>query len=124
MKLLLDAHAVLWWVNGDERLSATALEHLIDDENDVLLSAVVAWEIAVKRALGKIKGNDAMWEYLAEVDVRELPVTVEHARAVEHLPLHHRDPFDRLLVAQAVSERAVLVSRDSELRLYDVPVIW
>lgn len=124
MKLLLDTHTVLWWAGHDPRLTDSALDELIDDSNQLLLSAVVAWEIGVKSALGKLRANDALWHQLAETDIVDLPITVAHARAIEHLPRHHRDPFDRLLVAQAQIEKAVLVSSDDTLRRYDVEVLW
>lgn len=124
MRLLLDTHTALWWMADDPRLSDRAGDELTRDGNVVLLSAVVAWEVAVKRALGKLRAGHDIWERLAEAGAASLAISIEHAQAVEHLPPHHRDPFDRLLVAQASVERAVLVSRDDVLQRYDVPVIW
>lgn len=124
MKLLLDTHAALWFLSGDERLSVNARRHLTDDTNRVLLSAAVVWEIAIKRSLGKLTVPDEYLSLLLDAGVQPLAVTVDHAAAVEHLPPHHRDPFDRMLVSQAAIEGGALVSRDDALRPYDVTLVW
>jgi PIN domain nuclease of toxin-antitoxin system len=124
VKLLLDTHAALWFLAGDDRLSETARHHMTDDSNRVLLSAAVVWEIASKRALGKLAVPDEYLAILLSAGVAPLAVSVEHAAAVERLPPHHRDPFDRMLVAQASLEGAALVSGDPAMRRYDIPLIW
>jgi PIN domain nuclease of toxin-antitoxin system len=124
LKLLLDTHTALWHLNDYERLSGRAQRHLADRSNPILLSAVVVWEIAIKRSLGKLEAPDRYLSLLLEGKAQELPVTIAHAAAVEQLPWHHRDPFDRLLVAQATVENAAIVSADDRLRAYDVDVIW
>jgi PIN domain nuclease of toxin-antitoxin system len=124
LKLLLDTHAALWFLSGDDRLGENARRHLTDDANRVLLSAAVVWEIAIKRSLGKLVMSDEYLSLLLDAGVQPLAVSVEHASAVEHLPRHHRDPFDRMLVSQATIEGAALVSRDDALRPYDVTLIW
>jgi PIN domain nuclease of toxin-antitoxin system len=124
LKLLLDTHAALWFLSGDERLSDSARDHLIDESNRVLLSAAVVWEISIKRSLGKLIVPDDYLAVLLDADIQPLPVSVEHAAAVERLPAHHRDPFDRMLVAQAELEGAAIVSRDDALRPYDVALLW
>jgi PIN domain nuclease of toxin-antitoxin system len=124
LKLLLDTHVVLWWTHDSQRLSSAVQELLADPRHDVLLSAVVAWEIAIKRALGKLTVRTGLVDELVRGGARELPVSIAHATAVESLPPHHRDPFDRMLVVQARAEAAVLVSSDPALRAYDVPVSW
>ena len=124
MKLLLDTHAALWLLSGDERLGEDAKRQLTDDTNRVLLSAAVVWEVAVKRALGKVTVPDEYLTLLLDAGVQPLAVNVAHAAAVEQLPPHHRDPFDRMLVSQARAEGATLVSHDEALRRYDVPLIW
>ena len=124
MKLLLDTHVVLWWTHDSQRLSGAVQELLADPRHDVLISAVVAWEIAIKRALGKLTVRAGLVDELVRGGARELPVSIAHATAVEVLPPHHRDPFDRMLVVQARAEAAVLVSSDPALRAYDVPVSW
>lgn len=123
MKLLLDTHTAVWWIEEDPQLSETALDLVIDESNEVLLSAAVVWEVGVKRSAGKLHVPGDLTALLA-FDVSPLPITLEHAAAVEHLPRHHRDPFDRLLVAQAQAERAAIVSRDGMLKRYDVEVVW
>ncbi len=124
MKLLLDTHAVLWWLADDHRIGDEVVRHLTDDTNQVLISAVVVWEVAIKRSLGKLKAPEAVGPTLVEAGAQPLPVTIEHAAAVERLPWVHRDPFDRLLVAQALTEDAVVVSGDERLSQYGVAIVW
>jgi PIN domain nuclease of toxin-antitoxin system len=124
VKLLLDTHAALWFLSGDDRLSENARRQLTDGTNRILLSAAVVWEVAIKRALGKLTVPDEYLSLLLDAGVQPLPVNLAHAAAVEHLPPHHRDPFDRMLVSQALAEDAALVSGDGALRPYDVTLIW
>jgi PIN domain nuclease of toxin-antitoxin system len=124
LNLLLDTHAALWFLSDDERLGAGAQRHLTDAANRVLLSAAVIWEIAIKRSSGKLVVSDEYLPLLLGAGVHALPVTIEHAAAVEGLPWHHRDPFDRMLVAQASIEGAAIVSRDDALRPYGVRLVW
>jgi PIN domain nuclease of toxin-antitoxin system len=124
MKLLLDTHAALWFLAGDERLGENARRHLTDGTNRVLLSAAVVWEVAIKRGLGKLTVPDGWSALLLGAGVQPLPVSVAHAARVEQLPPHHRDPFDRLLVSQASVEGCALVSRDDRLAPYGVTLIW
>jgi PIN domain nuclease of toxin-antitoxin system len=124
VRLLVDTHAALWLLGEDKRLSSTADQMLTDTSNEVLLSAAVVWEVAIKRSLGKLDAPDGFAGMLLDVGAMPLAVSVDHASAVRSLPWHHRDPFDRLLVAQAVLENAVLLSGDDRLRAYDVRVAW
>ena len=124
MKLLLDTHAALWFLADDKRMSENATRHLTDDSNRILLSAAVVWEIAIKRSLGKLVVTEEYQSLLLGAGVQALPITLDHAAAVERLPAHHRDPFDRMLVAQALGEGAAIVSRDDVLRRYGVTLIW
>jgi PIN domain nuclease of toxin-antitoxin system len=124
LKLLLDTHTALWFLSGDDRLSESAKRHLTDDANRVLLSAVVVWEIAVKRALGKLTVPDEYLTLLLDAGVQPLAVSLAHAAGVEHLPPHHRDPFDRMLVSQTAIEGGALVTRDEAFRPYGVSLIW
>ena len=124
MKLLLDTHAALWWLADDDRVGADAARQLDDASNRVLLSAAVAWEVAIKRSLGKLQVPADLTATLLRAGVQPLPITLEHATAAEALPWHHRDPFDRMLVAQAVLEGAAIVSQDDRLRSYDAPIVW
>lgn len=124
MRLLLDTHTAVWLLGKDARVSERALDHFADEIHDVLLSAAVVWEVAIKRSLGKLDAPNDMVDQLSGVGVRPLPITLEHAAAVEALPPHHRDPFDRILVAQALSEDAAIISRDERFARYGVTVIW
>jgi len=124
VRLVLDTHVALWVLAADDRLSPRAAELLGDPAQEVLLSAVVLWEVAIKRSLGKLAAPDGFAARLLEAGAVGLSVTLEHAREVEALPWHHRDPFDRMLVAQARVEGASVVSGDGQLRSYVVPVEW
>jgi PIN domain nuclease of toxin-antitoxin system len=124
VKLLLDTHAALWWLGDDERLGASCSDLLDDASNDVLLSSAVVWEVAIKRSLGKLKAPDGFASTLIGAGAHALPVTIAHAEAVGSLQWHHRDPFDRMLVAQAAVEQAVLVSNDRVLERYGVSLVW
>jgi PIN domain nuclease of toxin-antitoxin system len=124
VKLLLDTHAALWWLADDERLGRDAARQLGDDSNRVLLSAAVVWEVAIKRALGTLQAPADVASTLLGASAQPLPITLDHAAAVGTLPRHHRDPFDRMLVAQALAEGAAIVSPDDRLPKYDVPLIW
>lgn len=124
MKLLLDTHTVIWWAEEDPRLSDRADGFIRDETTEVLISAVVPWEIAIKRALKKLAiSPTVVGDFIANRAI-PLPITLEHAAAVEQLPLHHGDPFDRLLLAQAVVEGASIVSADPAFAPYDVPIVW
>jgi PIN domain nuclease of toxin-antitoxin system len=122
MRLLLDTHVVLWWLVDEPRLS-DEVKDLIDDEPQVYLSAATVWEIAVKQALGKLKEPAELSEAIAGWEFRELPIRSGHAVAAGRLPLIHRDPFDRMLVAQARCEGLTLVTGDPEIRKYDVDIL-
>jgi PIN domain nuclease of toxin-antitoxin system len=124
MRLLVDTHAALWLLGGDERLSSHADELLTSATNEVLLSAAVVWEVAIKRSLGKLEAPDGFARQLLDGGAVPLPVSLDHAQAVHALPWHHRDPFDRLLLAQASLEGATLISSDERLRSYGVPIAW
>jgi PIN domain nuclease of toxin-antitoxin system len=123
VRLLLDTHAALWWLAGDARFGTAAAAQVEDGTNQVLLSAAVVWEVAMKRSLGKLRSPDDLAGTLVEAGAQPLDVRIEHAAAVERLPWHHRDPFDRLLVAQAQGEAATLVTADDALAAYDVPIM-
>lgn len=124
MKLLPDVHTVLWYTQADPDLSEPARRAISDSQNSILLSAVVPWEIAVKRALGKLEASDDYLDVLRDAGAIDLPITIRHAQAVEHLPRYHGDPFDRLLIAQAQVEGAALVTRDARIGKYGVATIW
>jgi PIN domain nuclease of toxin-antitoxin system len=124
VKLLLDTHAALWWLADDARLGRGAERELSDGTNRVLLSAAVIWEVAIKRSLGKLQAPADLAQTLLGAGAQPLPVTLDHAAGVEALPWHHRDPFDRVLVSQAFTEGAAIVSQYDRLRAYGVPLVW
>jgi PIN domain nuclease of toxin-antitoxin system len=124
MRLLPDTHAALWLLGGDERLSRRAERLLEDASNEVLLSAAVVWEVAIKRSLGKLDAPEGFADLLLDAGAAPLAMSIEHAEAAAELPWHHRDPFDRMLVAQAGLEQAVLVTGDERLGAYGVRVAW
>ena len=127
MKLLFDTHAFLWFVAGDERLSRRSRRALEDDAAELHLSAASVWEIAIKSSLGRLTLDAPLDVYMAEKAAngfRMLAVEWSHAAAVERLPAHHRDPFDRLLVAQALTESLTIVTRDPVFRSYGANVLW
>ncbi len=124
-RLLLDTQVWLWWQGDDPRLGG-ATRDAIAGASEVRFSAASAWEIEIKVALGKLsmpRGDDIAAEMDAD-GFEELPVSVAHARAVRELPLLHRDPFDRMLVAQALAEQLVIVTADPGVRQYPVAVLW
>ena len=123
MNLLLDTHTLLWWLNDDPTLADSARTAIADPENTVFLSAVVVWEIRIKQGIGKLDLPDDFGEVLDGQRFAELPVTVDHAHRIAELPAVHRDPFDRMLVAQAMVEHMVIVTRDKSIADYDVDVI-
>jgi PIN domain nuclease of toxin-antitoxin system len=124
-RLLLDTNVAVWLLLGDrKRVSRRAVTALEDERNEVVLSAASVWEIAIKRSLGKLTIVDGWAATLGRLGFDPMPVTALHAEAVERLPWHHRDPFDRLLVAQASVERCALVSADRRLSAYGIDICW
>jgi PIN domain nuclease of toxin-antitoxin system len=121
---LLDTHALIWALSDPDRLSDTARNAIEDPKNEIYVSAVSAWEIGIKAGLGKIEFPlDDLPSSMVDAGFSELPVSVRHAIAVKELPQHHRDPFDRLLIAQALQEGLVVVTRDSQLAAYPVKTL-
>jgi len=122
VSLLLDTHVVLWWLADDPALPDQIKDRL-DHEADVRVSAATIWEIAIKQALGKIVAPADLPERVRDSGFRELPIGFAHAMAAGRLPPIHRDPFDRMLVAQARREGLTLVTRDNHCQQYDVAVL-
>ncbi|MDL5157606.1 type II toxin-antitoxin system VapC family toxin [Actinomycetospora termitidis] len=122
MGLLLDTHVLLWWLADAPELPEDVKERL-DIDPDVHVSAVTIWEISLKQALGKLSGPSDLPEIAERAGFRALPVTSTHGIAAGRLPLLHRDPFDRMLVAQARSEGLTLATRDSDVQRYDVGLL-
>ena len=128
MRLLLDTHAFLWWVAGDEALSAAARTAIADEGNEVFVSAASAWEITTKHRLGKLPGVAAIIAALDTAIVEQsfigLPISVRHGQVAGGLPGPHRDPFDRMLMAQAMADNLVLVSNERAFDAYGVGRLW
>jgi PIN domain nuclease of toxin-antitoxin system len=128
MKILLDTHAFLWWITDVPQIPATARELISDGHNELYWSAASSWEVSIKYALGRLPLPDAPERFLpfelAQNRIESLPVIDAHAFQAGQLPRHHRDPFDRMLIAQAQVESLVLLSNNPQLRLYDVRVRW
>ncbi len=122
MNLLLDTHVVLWWWLDKPRLRVS-IRQTISASEVVWVSAASGWEVAVKAALGKLRLPEA-FSAMVGAEFSELPVTLRHGDQLKALPLHHSDPFDRMLVAQAQVEGVTLVTHDRQLEPYDVPILW
>ena len=128
MRALLDTHALLWWLDGDRRLSQRARRLIDNDETAVLVSAASAWEICTKFRLGKLPGAAAVATdvtgCLASQGFAQLPITIDHAQRAGSLPGPHRDPFDRMLIAQSQAEDLPLVTIDPVFGQYGIKVLW
>ena len=123
MILLVDAHALLWWLGDDPALTEPARSAIADPTNDVFVSAATIWELAIKRAVGKLELVAALPDVVQEAGFAGVPVTMDDAWTAAALPAHHRDPFDRMLIAQATRLDAVIVTRDSAFAAYEVAVL-
>ena len=123
MKLLLDTHVVLWWVRDDPRLKPAARK-AIATADIVWVSAATAWEIAIKVSCRRLLVSEPVHVTVAADDFMELPISLAHAETAATLPLHHADPFDRLLVAQARAEGATIVTHDRALEPYGASILW
>lgn len=128
MDILLDTQVILWSISGDKRLSKQGRTVFLDPANNLYFSMVGYWEIAIKISIGKLELAD-QWPVIIDREMRSnfikfLPITQEHCNCLTELPFHHRDPFDRMLVAQTKIERMALLSADSRLKKYEIKVIW
>jgi PIN domain nuclease of toxin-antitoxin system len=127
LKLLLDTHVLLWCLDDDARLSTSIRDAVEDRVNEVYVSSLAIVEIALKVRLGKLKIHVPFDQLIATVrgrnDVRELALTFAHARALFSLPLHHRDAFDRMLIAQALVEQMTLATADADIAAYNIPIL-
>ena len=128
MKVLVDTHALLWFVLDDPRLGRKADALMRSGSTDLLLSVASCWELAIKHALGKINlgkpFDQFLWPELRRNQIEVLPIAEAHLNLLSGLPNHHRDPFDRLLAAQALAERIPMVSADEAMSRYGVELIW
>ena len=128
MKLLLDTHTFIWWDSNPDRLSQRVRNLCQDANNTLILSVVSIWEIQIKASLGKFKLDLPLTQLVEsqqhDNQIQILPITLEHILELDNHPLHHKDPFDRLLITQANLENAILLSKDSKFQLYSVDVLW
>jgi PIN domain nuclease of toxin-antitoxin system len=124
VRLLLDTQALLALLSSDYPLSPGARAAMEQPGANVICSTVSVWEIAIKRSIGKLQAPDDVIERIDEAGARILTITPQHAHATGELPLHHRDPFDRLLIAQAQLEGCAILTGDRAFSAYDVPVVW
>jgi len=122
VSLLLDTHIVLWWLTDDTTL-ADEIKGRLDHEPDVFVSAATIWEVAIKQAIGKLPEPSGLPELIRDSGFAELPITSQHAVTAGRLPPIHRDPFDRMLVAQAKHENLTLVTRDPRCQKYQVAIL-
>ena len=122
-KLLLDTLVFLWWRINDARLRKEAISAIVDADI-VFVSAASAWEAAIKASLGRLKLPDTVESGVEDSGFEKLPITFSHAEDAAALPLHHQDPFDRMLIAQAAAEDLTLVTHDRMLEAYNVPILW
>jgi len=123
MRVLVDSHIAVWWLDDPARLAPRAREVIVDPDNEVFLSAASVWELGLKIARGKLLMPADFVAVLRADGFSDLPVTVDHAEASLRLPRHHGDPFDRLLIGQAIEEGLVLVTRDAAIFDYEVPAL-
>lgn len=127
MKYLLDTHTFVWFLNGDKNLSGKAKKEILKASNEKFISIAGIWEMAIKVSLGKLKINCPFKDVLSQIEENGfliLPISFEHTLFVSQLEFHHRDPFDRLILAQAMVEDMVLISKDRSFKNYDVKVLW
>ena len=128
MRLLLDTHALIWWLAADQALSSTARDAIADSSNDVFVSAASAWEITTKHRIGKLPEAGLLAAdfagFVSEQGFIELPVTIRHGQLAGSLPGIHKDPFDRILIAQAILADMQIVSRDEILSAYGIARLW
>ena len=128
MQLLLDTHTLLWWINDADALSAKARKAIANADNPCFLSLASCWEMAIKCSLGKLTLVQSVEQFIPDQlfrnGIRMLPIDFRHVAKVATLPFHHRDPFDRLLVAQAAIEKMTLVTADTALARDDIECLW
>lgn len=123
MKFLLDTNTLIWWLGNDATLSQTAKKIIANPDNLIFVSAASAWEIAIKKQIGKLNVPDDLETQIKQKDFQALPIDISHAAYIEKLPLHHKDPFDRIIIAQAICENMKILTRDKKFDIYQVGVI-
>ncbi len=127
MRYLLDTHTLIWFLENDPRLSSKSKELIEDNYNDIFVSVVSLWEINIKISIGRLSLTKSLSDIIRELErlyIEILPLRNEHIVGIGKLPFHHRDPFDRMLISQSLSEILPLISKDENIQLYNADVIW
>jgi PIN domain nuclease of toxin-antitoxin system len=122
-RLLLDTHAFLWWLSGDNTLGSQSQKLIADTDNEIIVSAATVWEIEIKRQLGKLTAPEDIESIVGQCGFLPLPIALFHAQQAGRLPAHHRDPFDRMLIAQAQAEGLDIVTSDSAFKQYGIRIV-
>lgn len=123
MRYLLDTHVFLWWLSLDKRLKEGWKQVISDSSNQVFLSTVSAWEMSIKLQIGKLKLKTPLADCFKDLSFEILDISLDHILTLNQLPLKHKDPFDRMLIAQAKEEQCILVTDDEQIQAYDVPIL-
>jgi PIN domain nuclease of toxin-antitoxin system len=127
-RLLLDTHVFLWWINDDQNLTTVARQAITEANNECYLSLASCWEMAIKSSLGKLRLTKPVGRFVSEQLAANgftlLNIELRHTAKIEKLPFHHRDPFDRLLIAQAITDKLIMVSADSVFSDYGINLLW
>ena len=128
MRALLDTHTLIWWATGDPLLTRAVSNVISDPTNEIYLSSVTTWEMAIKIAIGKLTLSIPLDSFVPfqvqQYRFFPLTITYDHTYRVEHLPRHHNDPFDRLLIAQAMAENLIFLTCDAKIAPYGIPTLW
>ena len=124
MRLMLDTHALIWALEGSRRLSKAARRAIEKPDNEILVSAVSAWEIAIKKAMGKLQVPDDLVEAIDDAGFLRKPLGFAEAKRLQKLPAHHTDPFDRMLICHAMEESCAIVTKDAQIARYAVETLW
>jgi len=127
MQFLLDTHTFIWFINGDDSLPAKTTDRIKDVENKCFISIASIWEIAIKKSLNKLElqsGFDNINGFLIENEIEILPLAFSHVQCLTRLEFYHRDPFDRIIIAQSISEKLVIITKDEHFKPYECEVLW
>jgi len=122
-RILLDTHALIWWMCGDKKLGLNAQEHIANPENAIFVSAATVWEMSIKQQMGKLEVPDDIESIVEQLGFSALPITLFHGQQSGKLPMHHRDPFDRMLIAQAQAEGLQILTKDAYFPDYGIRLI-
>jgi PIN domain nuclease of toxin-antitoxin system len=127
MKLLLDTHALIWFLSGNNELSEEVVSEIENENNTIFVSIASLWEIGIKESIGKIKIKGGLSQLMTEIlksNIEIIPISIEDILVLTTLEFFHRDPFDRLIIAQGMNEQCVLISKDEQLKKYRIPILW